>query len=174
MQIAIGYDDNLMLCRGQHIDQIRDLAIRPVRRGIDDDGDITVRKANLNTAQDGQGRILGILDSEHNLEIRVCLRETRDQRLFEQRLVAAKRPQHGYRRTSQWRYALPARRESANDNDSQEALQHAQTSKQCEKIGNYRHRPANMLWGSVISLGIPLAIGRGLKVICATCYAYRH
>jgi hypothetical protein len=120
VEVAVGDHQDVVRCRGQHVDQVGDLAVRPVRGGVDHERDIAVGKAPAQALDHGDGGIGTILDAEHDLIVRVVLAANRGEGGFQQRLFAAQRlQQRNLRppgdRSRQRRPAVASHREHAGD-----------------------------------------------------------
>src|SRR5215469_15573750 len=122
----------------QHVDQVGDLWIGPVRRGIDDDCDITLRKSAPHTLHDSEGGIGSVLNAKDYLKIRMSLTAAGSQGLFQHRFIATKRSQNSYRGMP-LQLRLCWRGEATDSDQSGETKQHARTGEQRGRSGKPGH-----------------------------------
>ena len=102
MQIAVRNQQKIVLRMRQHVDEIGDLAVAAMLRGIDHQPDVALRKAPLQPPHHGDRGIGMVLHAEHDLEVRIILPADARQRLLQQRLVAIQRLQQRH-----WRRGEP-------------------------------------------------------------------
>ena len=98
VHIRIRDDQDIVAGSRHHVDEIADLAVRSVDRGINHQRDIVFGKLSLQLADNGDGRIGGILHAEDDLPVRVILPAECGQCFLQQRLVAVQRLQYRHGR----------------------------------------------------------------------------
>src|SRR5260370_42295094 len=96
MKIAIADHQHIVPGSRKHVDQIRDLAVGPMRRVVNYDGDVTSGKAVLQPLRNGKRWIGPVLNPENNLESRISLAAAGCECFLEQGFVAAERLQDGH------------------------------------------------------------------------------
>src|SRR5262245_36798718 len=94
--IAIGEDDDLVADARRHVDEVRDLAIQPVRFVVDDNIEMAILLKLAQALDDGDRAVARMLDAADDLNLaRIILRAERAEVLQQTRLAAVQRLENG-------------------------------------------------------------------------------